>query len=54
MSGMADSEEAGEEEKDGEQTCEGGIYNPIRASRLSSFLQAAPVKHDTARSARVN
>jgi len=48
---MADSKQAGEKQQDGEQTCECGICNPIRANRFSSFLQATSVKHVAARSA---
>jgi len=51
MSSMADSKQAGEKQQDGEQTCECGICNPIRANRFSSFLQATSVKHVAARSA---
>ena len=51
MRGMTGGKQTGEEQQDGEQTCEGGICYPLRANRFSPFLQAQSINHVTTPSA---
>jgi hypothetical protein len=51
MSGVADGKESREEQQDGEQTCECGNCDPLRANTFSSFLQGQPINNVTAPSA---
>jgi len=46
MRNVADGKKPGEEQEDREQACKCGIYDPLRANRFSSFLQARPINHE--------